>query len=61
MIRGVETQAVDIPIQATVRVRESLWKQVKIEAIRRGCTVGEMVEIALLGELAPKDKKERKA
>jgi len=52
----------DLPIQATMRVRESLWKRVKIEAIRRGCTVAELADEAfervLQGE-AP-EKKARK-
>ncbi len=47
MLSVVETQASDLPIQATVKVKESLWKLVKIEAIRRDTTVGALVERAL--------------
>lgn len=43
----VTTQSTDVPVQATVKVRESLWKEVKIEAIRRDTTVGALVEEAL--------------
>lgn len=41
----------DAPIQATVKVRESVWKLAKIEAIRRGCTLSALVESALEGAL----------
>ena len=47
MLSLVETQVADVPVQATVRVRESLWKLVKIEAIRRDLTLGALVEQAL--------------
>jgi transposase-like protein len=47
MLSIVTTQSVDAPVQATVKVRESLWKEVKIEAIRRDSTVGALVEEAL--------------
>ena len=43
----VATQSTDSLIQATVKVKESLWKEAKIEAIRRDTTVGALVEEAL--------------
>lgn len=52
--------AQDYPIQASFKVRESLWKRVKIEAIRRGCTVGEMMDAVLETTLTEQQKKERK-
>lgn len=57
----VETQtAPDLPIQATFRVRESLWKQVRIEAIKRGCTVGELLEQLLLDLVSVERKTKEK-
>jgi len=50
----VETQ-----VQATVKVRESLWKLVKIEAIRRDTTVGALMEKAL--EIVLSEKVDRAA
>lgn len=41
------TATEDLPIQAGVKLPESLWKRVKIEAIREGCTVSEFVHRAL--------------
>lgn len=38
---------IEIPLQATVKLPESLWKRVKIEAIRRGCTVSDLVRETL--------------
>ena len=63
-LRVVESQAAaatDFPIQASLRIRESLWKRVKIEAIQRNTTVGALVgaalEIVLAAEAKPKRKK----
>jgi hypothetical protein len=36
--------APDLQIQATLRIRESLWRLMKIEGIRRGCTVAALAE-----------------
>lgn len=55
----VTTQPADVAVQATVKVRESLWKEVKIEAIRRDTTVGALVEEAL--EVIVRGKKVRTA
>ncbi len=44
-------------VQATVKVRESLWKLVKIEAIRRDTTVGALMERALEIVLSEKVEK----
>lgn len=46
-LRLVQQQAAtvsDFPVQATLRIRDSLWKQMKIEAIRRGVTVAALAE-----------------
>lgn len=56
-----QTATVDLPINATVRIPESLWKRTRIEAIQRGCTVAELVQKALevalaKDEQAPKRK-----
>lgn len=37
----------EIPIQATMRLPEPLWKRVKIESIKQGCHVSEFVRRAL--------------
>jgi Bacterial regulatory protein, Fis family len=44
----------ETPLNATVKVTETLWKRVKIEAIRQGCTVSEYVSKALEAALADK-------
>ena len=53
--------AADLLIPATLKVRASLWKQMKIEAIRRGITVSALAESAFeaaLGEGQRKRKNE---
>ncbi len=57
MLSLVETQSADLPVQATVKVKESLWKEVKIEAIRRDTTVGALIEEALKHVLRGKKAK----
>jgi Bacterial regulatory protein, Fis family len=44
--------APDPMIQATVRIRESVWKAARIAAIQRGTTVAAVVAAALARELA---------
>ena len=46
LVQG-ETAVADYPVQATVRLRGSLWKLTKIEAIRRNKTAAELVEEGL--------------
>src|SRR3990172_665971 len=44
-VPGVEAVSVrEFPVQATIKLPESLWKRVKIEAIHRGCTVSEYTQ-----------------
>ncbi len=50
----------DFPVQATFKVRDSLWKQMKIEAIRRGCTVAALAETAFERVLTEADPKKLK-
>lgn len=38
---------VEMPVNATVKLPESLWKRVRIRAIDQGCTVSEFVQAAL--------------
>jgi hypothetical protein len=58
----VEPQAQnDAQIIATFRVRESVWREVKIASIRRGITMAEYVESTLRAALAPAAEKPRKA
>jgi len=55
-----QAATVDLQIPATIKVRESLWKRVKIEAIHKNTTVGAIVESALeqaLGIAQAKAKK----
>jgi hypothetical protein len=47
-----EAATVEVLIPATVRVRESLWKRTKIEAIRKDTTVAALVEEGLERVLA---------
>jgi hypothetical protein len=42
-----QVAAVEIPITATVKVPETLWKRVRKGAIDRDCTVSEFVRVAL--------------
>lgn len=42
----------ELPVQATMKVPESLWRRVKIEAIREGLTVSEYVRRVLDAKLA---------
>ena len=52
-IRLVQDAATaDLPIQATCKVRESLWRRVKIAAIQRKTTLSDVVETALEAELS---------
>ncbi len=51
--------AADLPIPATVKVSESLWHRMKIEAIRRKVTVSSLAEAAFRGLL--EEKQEKKA
>lgn len=48
-IRLVTTPApaVEVPINATMRIPESLWRRAKIVAIRRGVTVSQYVQACL--------------
>lgn len=39
--------AIEMPVNATVRLPESLWKKVRKTAIDRDCTVSQFVEAAL--------------
>lgn len=53
ILRVVQPAAVvDLPLNATVKLPESLWKEVKIRAIREGCTVSDLVERSLKAALA---------
>jgi len=45
------TETADLPVQAGVKLPESLWRRVKIEAIREGLTVSEYVRRSLEGTL----------
>lgn len=52
-LRLVEQAATpDSPVQATLKVRDSLWKRMKIEAIRRNCTVAALADAAFERVLA---------
>lgn len=46
------TAPVEIPVQATVKLPESLWRRAKIEAINRRMTVSELVQQMLEERLA---------
>ena len=37
--------------QTSIKIDAELWKQAKIEAIKRGITLGELLELALRKEL----------
>ena len=50
---------VDLPVQATFKCRESLWKEMKIEAIRRGCTVATLAEVSFERTLAEEEQREK--
>lgn len=41
-----QTAQADLPVQATFKVRESLWRRMKIAAIQRGCTIARLAEIS---------------
>lgn len=49
---GAMMPVADLPVAATVRIPESLWRRVKIEAIREGCTVSQYVQRMLESNLA---------
>lgn len=51
----------EIPVQATMRLPEALWKRAKIEAIRRGCNVSDLVREALEAELGSAEQAPAKA
>ena len=53
--------ATDFPVQATLKVRASLWRQMKIEAIRRGVTVSALAEAAFEAALASEVQRKKKA
>jgi len=46
----------DLPIQATLKVRESLWKRMKIAAISRGCTLASLAEMSFERTLAEEEQ-----
>lgn len=50
------SMASDFPVQATLKVRASLWRQMKIEAIKRGVTVATLAEMAFQGVLADQQR-----
>ena len=54
-------QVIDTPVQATVRVPESLWKRVKIEAIRKNTTVAALVAAGLECVLEDSEQKNSKS
>jgi hypothetical protein len=47
-----QAQPTDLPITATLKVPESLWRSVKIDAIQRRCTLTAYVRAALEARLA---------
>jgi hypothetical protein len=49
---GAMMPVADLPIAATVKIPESLWRRVKIEAIKEGCTVSQYVQRMLEQTLA---------
>lgn len=55
-----QTATMDLPIAATIRVRESLWKRVKITAIEKDTTVAALVEQALEHVVAEQPAKRQK-
>jgi hypothetical protein len=62
---GAMMPVADLPIAATVKLPESLWRRVKIEAIREGMTVSQYVRRTLETTLArptavPRRKKPEK-
>ncbi len=58
MLRVVEAQAAADPIiPATVKIHESVWKRLKIQAIEEDTTMGALVEKALEGVLSPRPGK----
>jgi hypothetical protein len=48
-------------VTATVRIRESVWKRTKIQAIEEGTTIAAIVERALEGILEPRPDRKNKA
>ena len=50
------TAAADYPIQVALRIKESLWRRVKIEAIKRGVTITALAEQVFEGALEPAEK-----
>lgn len=62
---GAMMPVADLPIAATVKIPESLWRRVKIEAIREGCTVSQyvqrMLEQTLAGPAAVPASRRKKA
>lgn len=61
-LAAVEQVAVsDLPIPATLKVRASLWRLMKIEAIRRGVTVSALAEAAFESALGFETQRKKKA
>jgi transposase-like protein len=61
ILRAVEaTNTAEPIIPATIKIRESLWKRLKIRAIEDGTTMGTIVDDALERVLSPQKKKESK-
>lgn len=50
----------ELPVQASMKLPEGLWKAVKIQAIREGCTVSSYVQRALEGALAGEGAEKKK-
>jgi len=57
MLRVVEEQASDPIIPVTLKIRESLWKRLKIQAIEEDRTMGEIAERVFAEALAPRPAK----
>lgn len=58
-LRLVDTAVSDLPIQATMKIRESVWRRMKIEAISRGKTVSSLAEEAFQQMLQDAEPKRR--
>ena len=62
MLRVVEAQEASDPIiAATVKIPESVWMRLKIQAIEEKTTMGVIVERALALVLRPRERESRKA
>jgi len=64
ILRAVQTAPIsDLPVQATVKLPESVWKRVKIAAIHEGATLSDFVRKALesaLGDQVPAKRRASK-